>query len=693
MGKLRHITPQIRRLLAQGKQQSSRFFADERLIDKFRLPGSSKPSAHFQEAEERAEELPAKTTKAKSPTPVKNAPQQPDLPKGARGKQAERSESEFQDLNQILQQNLNINNVNLDGDGNVNDFNPSQKPAEEEDFEQAYEGDQDALERMFKLKENVQKYWKQSNDLQQKKMRKEQKGWDLKFQNYWGYLVQADKNLQDSMTLAERFFDHVGKFRRTTEALVREIVDELHLPQDTAANKHLAGAKTRHIPLQRVPEELTVFLDDEDTTASALFFYEKNICVKLTHQGDAASDAGLSNTTQNNRTSHNMQNSADNSYMAAQAQGKNADPFQNLKWKQYGREFLSMDVMFDALFLLSKPDAAYKLRVPLAALVDYKGFRALAVAAIPIQPGLGPSIGFYTDGKYVPHDQKLKQELVFVGDVLNLKENRVAQKGAGHQGARQFESVPLSFFVKVYNYQQPESKSKGKDPDTPTKKSQEYHFSELQYQEEPFYVLKTSEIFPHDVDLNEVHPRKDKHLRPEFVCVYERPLKADARKDLGAHKDSAKSKDDDVSPPRPDLPERPGGAERSLALPEEHGDPAAGEPARQPDHHAHRQREPDHRLPLTGRQHAIPRTRLQPLNRASRARLLHQRDGSSHPQEHPQVSVLHFLTVQANSWLLLCSSSRAGTRSSLPPLRTSRKSPRSCRVPVPTTATASAQRT
>lgn len=69
----------------------------------------------------------------------------------------------------------------------------------------------------------------------------------------------------------------------------------------------------------------------------------------------------------------------------------------------------------------------------------------------------------------------------------------------------------------------------------------------MQYQEEPFYVLKTSEIFPYDVDLNEVYPRKDKYLRPEFVCIYERPLKADARKDLGLHisKDT-KSKDDDV---------------------------------------------------------------------------------------------------------------------------------------------------
>ena len=50
----------------------------------------------------------------------------------------------------------------------------------------------------------------------------------------------------------------------------------------------------------------------------------------------------------------------------------------------YGREFLSMDIMFDALFLLSKPEAIHKFRVPPAALIDYKGFRAIAIASIPI---------------------------------------------------------------------------------------------------------------------------------------------------------------------------------------------------------------------------------------------------------------------------------------------------------------------
>jgi len=68
----------------------------------------------------------------------------------------------------------------------------------------------------------------------------------------------------------------------------------------------------------------------------------------------------------------------------------------------------------------------------------------------------------------------------------------------------------------------------------------------LHYLEQPYYVLKTAEVFPFDSDQSE-YPRRDRHLRPEFICSYERPLKADARKDLGYHvaKDT-KSKDDEV---------------------------------------------------------------------------------------------------------------------------------------------------
>ena len=42
--------------------------------------------------------------------------------------------------------------------------------------------------------------------------------------------MAADKNLKDSMTLSERFFDHIGNFSKTAQLVVHAIIDELHKP-------------------------------------------------------------------------------------------------------------------------------------------------------------------------------------------------------------------------------------------------------------------------------------------------------------------------------------------------------------------------------------------------------------------------------------------------------------------------------
>ena len=84
-----------------------------------------------------------------------------------------------------------------------------------------------------------------------------------------------------------------------------------------------------------------------------------------------------------------------------------------------------MDIMFDALFLLSKTSQEHKLRIPISTLIDYKGFRCLAVGLIPILPQQGPSIGFHKD-MYVPTEPELKNAFANVGDVLHLKDNQVA---------------------------------------------------------------------------------------------------------------------------------------------------------------------------------------------------------------------------------------------------------------------------
>ena len=65
-----------------------------------------------------------------------------------------------------------------------------------------------------------------------------------------------------------------------------------------------------------------------------------------------------------------------------------------------------------------------KLRVPLSVLIDYKGFRCLAVGQIPIMASSGPMLGFY-QGNYVS-DQELKNTFMKVGQLLHLKENKNA---------------------------------------------------------------------------------------------------------------------------------------------------------------------------------------------------------------------------------------------------------------------------
>ena len=76
-----------------------------------------------------------------------------------------------------------------------------------------------------------------------------------------------------------------------------------------------------------------------------------------------------------------------------------------------------MKTLFEALFLLSKWEQVYKLWVPLSNILDYKGFRCLAVAAIPIQPDLPPALGFdhiEKEGKFIT-DHKIMRILSNVG--------------------------------------------------------------------------------------------------------------------------------------------------------------------------------------------------------------------------------------------------------------------------------------
>lgn len=101
-------------------------------------------------------------------------------------------------------------------------------------------------------------------------------------------------------------------------------------------------------------------------------------------------------------------------------------------------------MLFDAIYLNSRPDDELRLRVPLTAIIDYKGFRAMAIAKIHIEQNSMPELGF-ADGEYLVKG-RLKEQMGFLGEVLNLRDNRHALASNSFQK----ESVPVSSFIRVY---------------------------------------------------------------------------------------------------------------------------------------------------------------------------------------------------------------------------------------------------
>ena len=99
-----------------------------------------------------------------------------------------------------------------------------------------------------------------------------------------------------------------------------------------------------------------------------------------------------------------------------------------MKRKQYAREYNANERIFDAIYLTSNLEASYKVRNPLQVVVDYKGFRALATAVLPIDPKKGMSVGFSSDGSLNLLDTKLKSELQNIAEVLNLEETKTRVK-------------------------------------------------------------------------------------------------------------------------------------------------------------------------------------------------------------------------------------------------------------------------
>jgi hypothetical protein len=183
--------------------------------------------------------------------------------------------------------------------------------------------------------------------------------------------------------ISEHFLQHVSNFKAKAEQIVMEIVNELHLPNPRYRDKLKDSKDSR--------QQFDYIFETEPNSDEGLqkmyYHEEQKIYIKLTSQGATYSDELFDlNRKDGDTTDHNV------TATTAQHQHQKLERYW---WKRYGREFLSYDVMFDALFLANTYNDSNTLRTPLVTMVDYKGFRAICTAQFSIDGNLQPDFGFY----------------------------------------------------------------------------------------------------------------------------------------------------------------------------------------------------------------------------------------------------------------------------------------------------------
>lgn len=199
------------------------------------------------------------------------------------------------------------------------------------------------------------------------------------------------------------------------------------------------------------------FMQDLANDPNELLLYEHdNILFKLTNKSemlqvastadgqegfDQSINESMSIEYNRKNTNSSLQHGTDASFIGM-------SQFPTEKWKMYGRQFLTMDILFDALFMLSKHEQEYKLRIPLSSLIDYKGYRCIAVGLVPIIPKQGVSLGIQNKA-YTLQSPNIRNQLSYVGEVLNVSNNSIAKNGNKYDP----EMIPLGYMTKVYHFQ------------------------------------------------------------------------------------------------------------------------------------------------------------------------------------------------------------------------------------------------
>ncbi len=336
------------------------------------------------------------------------------------------------------------------------------------------------------IKKRLAEVAKYEQTLSTLKFKADTRAWDLKFQKYWGLLINADRNLDVNLKYSEKIIDHVGKFRRTATFYVKLIVEEMHKPM----------LKRKYQPMRVFDTSAQLYCDDDP---NPLVYQINNILLKLTTREDVIV--------------HRL----------------GTEEFVESKWKLYARQFQSFDIMFDALYVLSKPKIDYNLRVPLCCVVDYKGFRALAIGRTPLNEELDPVLGLSTDGTYREATlEGVAKQIPHLAEVLNIKDHNFL-----FAKATQPTHVWLSPLVEVHRRDNGQQVLKD-EPETIRLRKEhpdwDLHMYELDYDEDVYYILKPSELFPVDYYTKSEAMCGDLHLRPEYTCKFEKPLRADLMK-------------------------------------------------------------------------------------------------------------------------------------------------------------------
>ena len=78
------------------------------------------------------------------------------------------------------------------------------------------------------MMKNTQAVYEDQIALVKEQEEKDKTGWDLKFQNYWGYIVAADSNYEQSISMCEKLFHHIGAFREHVNQKFHDIVNQMH---------------------------------------------------------------------------------------------------------------------------------------------------------------------------------------------------------------------------------------------------------------------------------------------------------------------------------------------------------------------------------------------------------------------------------------------------------------------------------